>query len=161
MKLYAVMFAAAQALRASRRLCSPRRAVTLGRQRVGASDEERRVREAQAPLIAEQWEYGEEPFDEAQMAKVPTVSYELPDGTTVEMGADRYKLPECHFDPALYQTFAGAPPMPVLKPWAAPKEAAGEDTHMGTVKVCVCENACQPGSLCRACLLYTSPSPRD
>ena len=93
---------------------------------------------------------GEEPFDEAQMAKVPTVSYELPDGTTVEMGADRYKLPECHFDPALYQTFAGAPPMPVLKPWAAPKEAAGEDTHMGTVKVCVCENACQPGSLCRA-----------
>ena len=64
MKLYAVMFAAAQALRASRRLCSPRRAVTLGRQRVGASDEERRVREAQAPLIAEQWEYGEEPFDD-------------------------------------------------------------------------------------------------
>ncbi|KAK7232046.1 hypothetical protein SO694_00031132 [Aureococcus anophagefferens] len=66
MKLYAMMFVAAHvaALRASRRLCSPRRAVTLGRQRVGASDEERRAREAQAPLIAEQWEYGEEPFDD-------------------------------------------------------------------------------------------------
>ena len=66
MKLHAMMFAVAHvaALRASRRLFSPRRAVTLGRQRVGASDEERRVREAQAPLIAEQWEYGEEPFDD-------------------------------------------------------------------------------------------------
>ena len=38
----------------------------LGRQRVGASDEERRLREE--PLIAKQWEYGEEPFSEEEAA---------------------------------------------------------------------------------------------
>ena len=41
------------------------------------------------------------PFDAAANASMPTASYDLPDGTTLELGADRLNVPECLFQPRL------------------------------------------------------------
>lgn len=38
-------------------------------------------------------------FDDSINNAVPTVSYELPDGTTIDLGTDRFKIPELLFDP--------------------------------------------------------------
>lgn len=38
-------------------------------------------------------------FDVDANASMPTVTYELPDGTELEVGADRFGVPECLFDP--------------------------------------------------------------
>ena len=69
----------------------------------------------------------ESPFDAEEMKSIPTASYELPDGTTLEMGAERFKLPECNFNPSLYSTFEDAPPLKELPLWATPPDngAAG------------------------------------
>ena len=43
---------------------------------------------------------------------VPTVSYELPDGSTIEVGPDRFLVPELLFNPELLATLA-----PGFSPW--------------------------------------------
>ncbi|XP_044984417.1 actin-related protein 4-like isoform X3 [Hordeum vulgare subsp. vulgare] len=47
------------------------------------------------------------PFDEVAYANVPTTSYELPDGQTIEVGAERFKIPDILFNPYLSQTIPG------------------------------------------------------
>ncbi|CAL8463368.1 g2902 [Coccomyxa elongata] len=47
------------------------------------------------------------PFDAEQNASIPTVNYELPDGTEIQVGPDRFKVPEVLFNPSLLSTFAG------------------------------------------------------
>ncbi|KAM0905148.1 hypothetical protein ACQ4PT_017580 [Festuca glaucescens] len=47
------------------------------------------------------------PFDEVADANVPTNSYELPDGQTIEVGAERFKIPDILFNPYLSQTIPG------------------------------------------------------
>ncbi|KAK4355764.1 hypothetical protein RND71_024735 [Anisodus tanguticus] len=39
-------------------------------------------------------------------SNIPT-SYELPDGQTIEVGADRFKIPDILFNPSLVQTIPG------------------------------------------------------
>ncbi|KAH9312208.1 hypothetical protein KI387_027243, partial [Taxus chinensis] len=43
-------------------------------------------------------------FDESAYANIPTTSYELPDGQIIEIGADRFKIPDLLFNPSLIQT---------------------------------------------------------
>ncbi|QDZ24985.1 actin [Chloropicon primus] len=47
-------------------------------------------------------------FNEEEHANIPTVTYELPDGTEVQIGSDRFKVPEVLFNPGLVQTFQDA-----------------------------------------------------
>eukprot|EP01111_Echinosteliopsis_oligospora_P011031 TRINITY_DN3539_c0_g1_i1.p1 TRINITY_DN3539_c0_g1~~TRINITY_DN3539_c0_g1_i1.p1 ORF type:complete len:381 (-),score=98.48 TRINITY_DN3539_c0_g1_i1:48-1190(-) len=42
----------------------------------------------------------ETPFDEVASASMPTTPYELPDGNTIEIGPDRFSIPELMFDPS-------------------------------------------------------------
>ncbi|EFJ32170.1 hypothetical protein SELMODRAFT_266988 [Selaginella moellendorffii] len=46
-------------------------------------------------------------FDEHSYANIPTTPYELPDGHTIEVGAERFKVPDLMFNPALIQTIPG------------------------------------------------------
>ncbi|KAH7288136.1 hypothetical protein KP509_31G013900 [Ceratopteris richardii] len=46
-------------------------------------------------------------FDESAYANIPTTSYELPDGKVIEVGSDRFKIPELLFNPALIQAIPG------------------------------------------------------
>ncbi|XP_010940353.1 actin-related protein 4 [Elaeis guineensis] len=46
-------------------------------------------------------------FDETAYANVPMTSYELPDGQTIEIGADRFKIPDVLFNPSLAQMILG------------------------------------------------------
>lgn len=51
-------------------------------------------------------------FDAVASASMPNVTYELPDGTKVAVGAERYALPELIFDPTpLAATLPGAAPL--------------------------------------------------
>ncbi|KAL3131210.1 hypothetical protein ABBQ38_000509 [Trebouxia sp. C0009 RCD-2024] len=45
------------------------------------------------------------PFDAQENVHVPTVSYELPDGNEIQIGPDRFKVPEVLFQPKLLSTF--------------------------------------------------------
>ncbi|KAF5730378.1 actin-related protein 4-like [Tripterygium wilfordii] len=47
------------------------------------------------------------PYDEAAYLNIPMTSYELPDGQTIEIGADRFKIPDILFNPSLAQTIPG------------------------------------------------------
>jgi actin-like protein 6A len=47
------------------------------------------------------------PYDEISYSNIPTTSYELPDGQTLEIGADRFKIPDILFNPPLAQTIPG------------------------------------------------------
>ncbi|KMZ67761.1 Actin-related protein [Zostera marina] len=55
------------------------------------------------------------PFDEASYSNIPMTSYELPDGKTIEIGADRFKIPDILFNPSVIKTIHGmenfAPPV--------------------------------------------------
>ncbi|CAL9776942.1 unnamed protein product [Musa acuminata subsp. burmannicoides] len=42
-------------------------------------------------------------FEESGYANVPMTPYELPDGQTIEIGADRFKIPDVLFNPSLVQ----------------------------------------------------------
>ena len=44
-------------------------------------------------------------FVEAEAARMPSAPYELPDGRTLELGAERFKVPEVMFTPGLLGTF--------------------------------------------------------
>lgn len=59
----------------------------------------------------------EAPLNEQEIANIPSAPYELPDGKTLEVGIERYKVPELLFNPALLSTL----PVP---PELAGKEAA-------------------------------------
>ncbi|KAE8677208.1 Actin-related protein 4 [Hibiscus syriacus] len=43
------------------------------------------------------------PYDESSYSNIPMTSYELPDGQTIEIGADRFKIPDILFNPSLAQ----------------------------------------------------------
>lgn len=46
-------------------------------------------------------------FDEVAYANIPTTPYELPDGQTIEVAADRFRIPDLMFNPSLIQTIPG------------------------------------------------------
>lgn len=46
-------------------------------------------------------------YDESAYSNIPMTSYELPDGQTIEIGADRFKIPDVLFNPLLAQTIPG------------------------------------------------------
>nr|XP_016453462.1 PREDICTED: actin-related protein 4-like [Nicotiana tabacum] len=46
-------------------------------------------------------------FTYSSYSNIPTTSYELPDGQTIEVGADRFKIPDIIFNPSLVQTIPG------------------------------------------------------
>ncbi|PKU85689.1 actin-related protein 4 isoform X1 [Dendrobium catenatum] len=47
------------------------------------------------------------PYDESAYANIPMTPYELPDGQIIEIGADRFKIPDILFNPSLVQTIPG------------------------------------------------------
>ncbi|KAJ6418465.1 hypothetical protein OIU84_001764 [Salix udensis] len=47
------------------------------------------------------------PYDEGSYSNIPMTPYELPDGQTIEIGADRFKIPDILFNPPLAQTIPG------------------------------------------------------
>ncbi|KAK1303159.1 Actin-related protein 4 [Acorus calamus] len=47
------------------------------------------------------------PYDESSYAHIPMTPYELPDGQTIEIGADRFKVPDVLFNPSLALTIPG------------------------------------------------------
>ncbi|KAJ7978428.1 Actin-related protein [Quillaja saponaria] len=47
------------------------------------------------------------PYDEKSYSNIPMTPYELPDGQTIEIGADRFKVPDVLFNPSLVQTIPG------------------------------------------------------
>ncbi|CAM6103996.1 unnamed protein product [Calypogeia fissa] len=47
------------------------------------------------------------PFEESSYANIPTTPYELPDGQTIEVGADRFKIPDLMFNPSLIHRIPG------------------------------------------------------
>ncbi|CDP10197.1 unnamed protein product [Coffea canephora] len=47
------------------------------------------------------------PYDDSSYSNIPMTSYELPDGQTIEIGADRFKAPDILFNPSLAQTIPG------------------------------------------------------
>ncbi|XLT86475.1 hypothetical protein HN873_008228, partial [Arachis hypogaea] len=76
-------------------LC-PLDADCLLRQRVIASDIKECV--CRAP---------DSPYDESSYSNIPMTSYELPDGQIIEIGSDRFKIPDILFNPSLVQTIPG------------------------------------------------------
>lgn len=52
-------------------------------------------------------------FDENAYANIPTTPYELPDGQTIEVASDRFKIPDLLFNPSLIQTIPGMENFPV------------------------------------------------
>jgi len=46
----------------------------------------------------------ETPFDENISTNLPTMAYELPDGNTIEVGVERFTIPELMFNPSPLQT---------------------------------------------------------
>ncbi|XP_011628816.1 actin-related protein 4 isoform X1 [Amborella trichopoda] len=46
-------------------------------------------------------------FDETAYTNIPMTPYELPDGQTIEIGADRFKVPEILFSPSLIHMIPG------------------------------------------------------
>ncbi|KAF8055322.1 ARP4 [Scenedesmus sp. PABB004] len=46
-------------------------------------------------------------FVEADNLTVPAITYELPDGNEIQVGVDRFKVPELLFQPQLVRTFPG------------------------------------------------------
>ncbi|KAK0588062.1 hypothetical protein LWI29_033706 [Acer saccharum] len=47
------------------------------------------------------------PYDESAYSNIPMTPYELPDGQTIEIGSDRFKIPDVLFNPSLVQTIPG------------------------------------------------------
>ncbi|RYR67863.1 hypothetical protein Ahy_A03g014314 isoform B [Arachis hypogaea] len=43
------------------------------------------------------------PYDESSYSNIPMTSYELPDGQIIEIGSDRFKIPDILFNPSLVQ----------------------------------------------------------
>ncbi|WVY95806.1 hypothetical protein V8G54_027957, partial [Vigna mungo] len=45
------------------------------------------------------------PYDESAYSNIPMTPYELPDGQIIEVGSDRFKIPDILFNPSLVQVF--------------------------------------------------------
>ncbi|GAB4845316.1 Actin- protein 4 [Ancistrocladus abbreviatus] len=58
------------------------------------------------------------PYDESAYSNIPMTPYELPDGQTIEIGADRFKIPDVLFNPSLAQTIPGIEGFPEMSPSA-------------------------------------------
>ncbi|GAB2295388.1 Actin- protein 4 [Dionaea muscipula] len=56
------------------------------------------------------------PYDEAGYSNIPMTPYELPDGQTIEIGADRFKIPDIMFNPSLALTIPGMDSFAELAP---------------------------------------------
>ncbi|KAK9839462.1 hypothetical protein WJX81_003687 [Elliptochloris bilobata] len=50
-------------------------------------------------------------FNAEDNANIPTVTYELPDGTEIQVGPDRFKVPEVLFQPSILPTLSGLSPV--------------------------------------------------
>nr|GMD00019.1 actin-related protein 4-like [Ipomoea batatas] len=48
-----------------------------------------------------------EHMEDSSYSNIPMTSYELPDGQTIEIGADRFKIPDILFNPSLVRTIPG------------------------------------------------------
>lgn len=70
------------------------------------------------------------PFDPEENASIPTVSYELPDGQEIHVGAARFAVPEVLFNPALLSGFGDV--------GAGVKPVGGADSLAG-LPACVSE----------------------
>ncbi|GBG88186.1 hypothetical protein CBR_g46675 [Chara braunii] len=46
-------------------------------------------------------------FEEKQYQNIPTQPYELPDGNIIEIGADRFRIPEIIFNPSILKSIPG------------------------------------------------------
>jgi len=62
-------------------------------------------RELMGDLNASVCRISESTFLESENANIPTVPYELPDGNILEVGLERFKVPELLFQPGLMSTF--------------------------------------------------------
>mmetsp|Transcript_28703 Transcript_28703/g.39659 ORF Transcript_28703/g.39659 Transcript_28703/m.39659 type:complete len:444 (+) Transcript_28703:220-1551(+) len=60
---------------------------------------------ASVERVSEVW------FTERENINIPTVPYELPDGNVLEVGLDRFKMPEVLFQPGLVESFPGREPL--------------------------------------------------
>lgn len=57
----------------------------------------------------------EVPFKEEENLNMPVQTYELPDGSTVDIGVERFKIPEILFNPVLLRPkYVQDPALPVL-----------------------------------------------
>ncbi|GAB2243694.1 hypothetical protein Droror1_Dr00023822 [Drosera rotundifolia] len=56
------------------------------------------------------------PYDEAGYSNIPMTPYELPDGQTIEIGADRFKIPDIMFNSSLALTIPGMESFAELAP---------------------------------------------
>ncbi|KDD76646.1 actin [Helicosporidium sp. ATCC 50920] len=63
------------------------------------------------------------PFDPEENASIPTAAYELPDGQEIQIGPDRFTIPELLFDPELLSRY-GRPGKAALA--SAPPGEGGE-----------------------------------
>ena len=70
------------------------------------------------------------PFDPDENANIPTVSYELPDGQEIQVGAARFAVPEIMFNPGLLSGFGEV--------GAGVKPLGGADTLAG-LPACIAE----------------------
>ncbi|KHN12240.1 Actin-related protein 4 [Glycine soja] len=80
------------------------------------------------------------PYDESAYSNIPMTSYELPDGQTVEIGADRFKIPDVLFNPSLVQLAGGTASMQQLKE-RLEKDLLEESPQAARVKVLASGNA--------------------
>lgn len=55
----------------------------------------------------------EQAFHEDPAAPVPPVSYELPDGSSIQIGGDRFRVPELMFQPQLIAAYPGRRHAPI------------------------------------------------
>ncbi|GAU20239.1 hypothetical protein TSUD_353030 [Trifolium subterraneum] len=76
------------------------------------------------------------PYDESAYSNIPTTSYELPDGQTIEIGADRFKIPDVLFNPSLAQSIPGMESFAEIAPSVRglPQMLAGGTASMQQLK---------------------------
>jgi actin-like protein 6A len=71
-------------------------------------------------------------FREEDAAAAPSAPYELPDGRAIEVGAERFKIPELLFNPSLLASFPA--PMDAGSPGAPGSLIAELAAHAGSMK---------------------------
>uniref|UniRef100_A0A1D2A4J3 Actin-related protein 4 n=1 Tax=Auxenochlorella protothecoides TaxID=3075 RepID=A0A1D2A4J3_AUXPR len=64
------------------------------------------------------------PFDPEENANIPQVTYELPDGQEIQVGADRFAVPEALFNPGLLARYGAEGAPDDAAPAPAPLQAA-------------------------------------
>ncbi|KAL9303552.1 hypothetical protein ACSQ67_020815 [Phaseolus vulgaris] len=76
------------------------------------------------------------PYDESAYSNIPMTSYELPDGQTLEIGSDRFKIPDVLFNPSLVQSIPGMESFAEIAPSVRglPQMLAGGTASMQQLK---------------------------